>query len=326
MHIGFVYPDVPTWPKFRWAADAAANLGHEVSRIHSIPDLYAADEYCDLILFQQNSAGLCQADIIAFLCHKRKSLAVQWWFDLIVRDPAKPLAEQEQVKDKLDLMLFRAFDRVLVKEKSWIGEYQKLGINASYMDQACPSWMPACEHREKPEFDVLVAGRWGSDDYGQRRRDVNTLVDAGFKVAWAGQAEDGCPPGVTPLTWVPVDKLPEYASRARVVLAVDYRHDVEGYWSDRTYLFCGMGASVVRRQTPGVPNCGYAEYPTDHELPWLAKVCGLIYNAHRAGDSARERVMSAHTYEHRISEIIALCKNPLNQTSSNVPNVAAKSA
>jgi hypothetical protein len=300
--LALVYPERAKWPKWAWVADAARALGHDVRRVSTAIELREADRWADLVLFEHKNAGLNIADILA-VARLRKSRWVQWWFDLLATDAAQPLAEQGLVKAFLPVM--RAMDRVLVKERGLLTEYKALGVNAAYLDQGCPSAMRACAHRERPEFDVVIWGTAGSD-YRQRMADVRALVKRGFSTAWAGHPSGSLPRGVVPVPFFPALDLPKLASRAAVVLCVDRRHDLESYWSDRLWLALGMGACVVRRNTPGLapetPLYGY------QDAAELVEVVGRLKadpEARRAiGEAARRYTLSGHTYEHRLRELL----------------------
>jgi hypothetical protein len=166
------------------------------------------------------------------------------------------------------------------------------------------------------EWDVLVLG---SPGYAQRRADARALAAAGFRVLWAGMAaSDPVPPGVEWHPWVHPLKLPELVSRCGVVLGVDWRSDLPGYTSDRTYLACGMGACYVARYT----DCG-SDFPSASYSP-AAALAAWIYSStdelieivrlalsdvderRRRGQWSRQCVMERHTYKHRAEEIVNL--------------------
>jgi hypothetical protein len=210
----------------------------------------------------------------------------------------------------------RGMDIVFVKEKSLLDEYHQLGINAVWLDQACPADMPECEHCDRPEWDALVLGSTG---YAQRRADARALADAGFRVLWAGMASsDPVPPRVEWHPWVHPLKLPELVSRCGVVLGVDWRSDLPGYTSDRTYLACGMGACYIARYTdcgPAFPPASYSPaaalaawiYSSTDELIELVRLAtSNVDERRRRGQWSRQCVMERHTYKHRAEEIVNL--------------------
>ena len=328
MNVALVYPERPAWPKMRWVKDAIDSLGHRTRHVNTqgrnataiLEDVAAADAECDLILFCQKGFGLSAADLCD-LAEERRALWGQWWFDLLAVDHTLPLCEQSclrekdgggQYQDADMLRLMRMMDLVFVKERSLVRDYHALGVNARWLDQACPSWLGACEHASPPEFDVLVFGSRGMA-WRQRRRDAGDLVREGFTVAWAGHPDGDVPPGCQPLPFCPPEKLPELASRAAVVLCVDARHDVEGYWSDRLWLATGMGACVVRRFTPGLPGGVVAHTRLTSESAGLfysvRRLCGSPGLRRSLGTAARRYVMANHTYEHRVQELLEQCSN-----------------
>jgi len=214
MRIAFVYPDrAKRWPKFEWAREAAARLGHDTRAVRTAGDLREADAWAEVVLF---------------------------------------------------------------------------------------------EHRDTPEWDVLL---WGCvRGYRQRKGDVRALIDAGFRVAWAGHPSGVLPQGVEPLPWCEPLDLPALASRAAVVLGVSARNDIDGYWSDRFWLALGMGACLVHRATPGLPRHSpacYAVYRDEAELiDVVAELRSDRITRQWAGDIARRWVMDNHTYEHRVCEVL----------------------
>jgi hypothetical protein len=347
-------PDAVLVHKPTWVADGFRAAGHSVVLVNDLAGLRAADINCgagvspakekqagrlhhnlpcDLILFDHKASGLNRA-ALAEMAHCRLSLRertlcqghtfaerkttiwVQWWRDLIAMEPAKPLVEQDHFRAFASVM--RGMDIVFVKERSLLDEYHQLGINAHWLDQACPADMPACEHRrangdgfvlpERPEWDVLVLGSTG---YLQRRADARALADAGFRVLWAGMAaSDPVPSGVDWHPWVHPFKLPELASRCGVVLGVDWRCDLPGYTSDRTYLACGMGACYVARShhdaTPQTALAAWTYASTDELIEIVRIAMSDVDKRRRRGDESRRRVTERHTYAHRAEEIVNL--------------------
>ncbi|HEX7379644.1 MAG TPA: glycosyltransferase [Pirellulales bacterium] len=277
-----------------WVAAGFRAAGHDVRLVHDLAGVQAADAQCDLILFDHKASGMSRAGL-AELANKRRTrqllplpkgegtLWLQWWRDLIAVDPTKPLAEQDYIRSFGDIM--RGMNIVFVKERSLLDEYHALGINAHWLDQACPADMPACEHRERPAWDVLVLG---SPGYTQRRADARALADAGFRVLWAGMAaSDPVPPGVQWHPWVHPLELPKLASRCGVVLGVDWRSDLPGYTSDRAYLACGMGACYLAR-------CGHLPLPPDPQ----ADVPGGVFLPLPPGEGRGEGGLHLHTLDH----------------------------
>jgi hypothetical protein len=119
------------------------------------------------------------------------------------------------------------------------------------------------------------------------------------------------------LSFCPPELLPELASRAKIVLCCDYRHDIDGYWSDRLWIALGMGACVLRRTSPGLPvsetNYGvvpWIKYDDEYELDkYHVELLGEGAT-HRAelGAMARKWVMENHTYQHRCRELLEKCE------------------
>ena len=75
---------------------------------------------------------------------------MQWWFDLIANERGKPLVEQSSLghvdssgvwHESHWLRMMRVMDIVFVKERAYLSQYHDVGVNACWMDQACPSDM-----------------------------------------------------------------------------------------------------------------------------------------------------------------------------------------
>ena len=324
MRIAIVYPPRRAWPKMEWVAEAFSAIGHEVVRCHDIGGLHAASIECDLVVFEQRCAGLGYADV-AEIASGRHTRWVQWVFDLMATEqPSLPLAEQPnlghwttsktlEATDTLRRM--RLMDMVFVKERSLLGEYADLGVEARWLDQGCPSWMGECKHVERPEFDVCLFANFMTAAR-QRRGDVASLLRCRRSIVWAGHPGGDPPLGVRAISFVPPARLPDLASRAAVTLCVDQRHNLDGYRSDRLWLALGMGACVVRRRSPGQPvtQGRYLDYP---DADYLAgEVDALLMHPDKRaalGREARRYVMRSHTIEHRCREIlreIEKCEHP----------------
>ncbi len=319
MKLAVARPGHDKWPKFDWVAKAGEALGHQVQRFTFKDDLVSVDAENDVLLFSHKSSGIGAPDIVkAEPGHS--AIWVTWQFDLMALEVNKPLAEspafnkwtsQKKWEPTDNLRCLRAMDYVGVKERGLLKEYAALGVNAFWMDQGCPSNMPQCEHREIPEWDVLFFGCDGGDRR-LRKQDVSSLLAEGFTVAWAGHVGAGIPSGVLPLSFCPALELPMLASRAAVVLGVDFRHDLEGYWSDRVWLALGMGACHVRRHTDGLPGLPMSVYQTSEEL--IKHVSELRADRgcrETTGQLARSIVMKHHTYESRLEEL--LCSLPIRK-------------
>jgi hypothetical protein len=301
--------------KLGWVADGFSSASHEVTRVHDLAGVCAADAECELLLFDQKAAGLSRCELTELASAPHRALWVQWWRDLVALEPHKELAEQPYLRSFGSLM--RAMDIVFVKERTLLNEYASLGIDARWLDQACPAEMPACTHPERPDWDVLVLG---STAYDQRRQDAAALATAGYRVLWTGLAgRDPVPAGVEWQPWRhPLVELPQLVNRCAVVLGVDWCCDLPGYTSDRTYLAAGMGACYVARYTdygcdspPGVysPAAAVASWIYYDRKSLLNVVRAALADRaerRRRGADARALVMARHTYRRRAEEIAEL--------------------
>ena len=320
MHVAIISskPNATLVDKLAWVADGFRAAGHEVVRMHDMAGVKEADEQCEMLLFDQKTAGLSVAELTELAREPRTATWVQWWRDLVAIEPKASLVEQPFVRSFGRLM--QAMDLVLVKERSMRDEYASLGIRAAWLDQACPEDMPPCNPAEHLEWDVLVLG---STAYNQRRQDAAALVAAGFRVAWAGlPGREPVPSGIEWRPWLhPTQELPQLLGRAAIVLGVDFRSDVPGYTSDRSYLAAGMGACYVARVTDyGADSAPAAASPAAELAAWIYDDRESLVNVVRTamadpGESrrraARSRalVMSRHTYRRRAEQIVELVRS-----------------
>lgn len=307
-----VYQPRRRWPKFRWVHEALSRTPNvEVVHARTLAEVRDADATCDVLLFEHKCP--VEENALADMAPTRKAFWCQWWFDLLAQRPDIPLDQQPTLMACPDeptpwLKTMRLMNLCLVKERSMLAEFGELGVTAEWMDQACPSNMPACEHRENPEFDVLVVGS-GGPMWKQRRDDVAALLGGGCRVLWCGHPSGTSPPlGCHPESWVDPLELPKQMSRCAVALSVDCRSDLDGYWSDRLWLLLGMGACVLHRRGGSAVRHTPA-YNSHHELVEQMRV--LVHNGadfcRAFGATQRQAVMSAHTYEHRVKEVLELC-------------------
>jgi hypothetical protein len=317
-----------------WVSKAFSAIGHDVCQAHSINELAEADEDCDLVVFEQRCAGLNYADV-AEVASGRRTTWVQWVFDLMATEPGLQLGEQPNLGHRTTsatweatdtLRMMRLMDLVFVKERGLLAEYANLGVEARWLDQACPSWMGECRHSSSPEFDVCLFANF-TTAARQRRVDVQSLLRCRRSIVWAGHPGGDAPPGVRAIGFVPVERLPELASRAAVTLCVDQRHDLDGYVSDRLWLALGMGACVVRRASPGLPGSPGEYYGVYDDGDCLSDVVGALLACvdHRqlVGRGARQYVMANHTYEHRCQELLREVEKCRHQTSGSAAAATA---
>ena len=312
--------------KFVFVADALRAEGHDVTHCQTNAEVEAADERCDVMLFEQrNPASICLADFIRRCQKPHNGYWIQWQFDLAVFDDSLPIEKQPGIEPYIDVM--RGMDLVLVKERDRLDEYFAAGVKAKWFDQACPSSMAQAVLKADPELDVILWGSAARPLWGQRWRDAETLVKAGFKVAWAttdGNLPDGIYrlPGCQPL------ELPSLIERAKVVLCVDARQDIPGYWSDRIWLAAGAGACIVRRfgsvDGHGGGNLPAMGYGSDAMLiSAVRELCDSFDKRIRYGDFARRMTFANNLYEHRVRELMNYAHGQTHKGHENpdVPSV-----
>lgn len=300
--------------KTGWIVEPLRACGHDVRRVTDLTGIAIADRECDVLLFDHKHAGVNWNSLAQMGKRRsRRSIWIQWYRDLIATSRTASLEQQENMLIFGKVM--RGMDLVLVKERSLLDEYRALGISARWFDQACPADMPQCEHRDNPEWDVLVLG---SVDYPQRYADAQALARAGFRVLWASPPGSmTLPEGCKGNRWVhPTTELPELASRSAVVLGVDWRCDLPGYTSDRSYLVAGMGACYIARVSDyddgsvgGSPAAQLAAWVYDDQASMLEVVRQALSQPEerkRRGEAARKLVMSRHTYHNRAAELCGI--------------------
>lgn len=283
MQIGFVYTHNPDWPKSLWVHHALERLGHEVHVVRSLDEFNHSDSVCDLILFQHKNAGL-NPNALLLKAKSKRSIWVQWWFDLVFLDQGKPLHEQPMFRSHGGLM--RCMDIVFVKEAAEILQYRNEGVNAEYLDQGATQELPQ-RGEGVIRWDFLLWGQGGAD-YRQRAQDAMFLVDQGYRVAWA--CNTGVPHGVESLPWTRPQELHSLCSQAHAVLSVDRRNDVEGYVSDRFWMAASMGCLIFKRYSPGFVSGPFVEYRNHEELlsqsiRLLRKPADKFQNAHSTPSS-----------------------------------------
>lgn len=303
MEIGISYSVTQNWPKMEWVATAFERLGHTVRRIHEREQLVPALQECDLAVFAMKSIGGRWPNVEQAL-KSRTCPVAYWWFDLVATEPGVPIRNQPIFQSFR--RMFQASDLVLVKEHGCLDEYRSEGVNAFYLDQGVLSDFPEALPEPK-EWDVLL---WGQSNnyYHQRNRAVQALLDAGFSVAWASDS-GSLPKGVVRLPWTPAMELHRLAAKARCVLSVGRRNDVEGYVSDAFWMAVGMGSCVVRQKTPGIPDGPYLTYGNHTELVdsvlWVKAHPHLVEDE---GRRARAWALTEHSLEKRAGDLIRLAK------------------
>ena len=297
MQIGLVYQDRKRWDKFRWVHQALERLGHDVFRCTSFSDVLHYNDTCDLMLFEQRNAGLCEYDLLK-IRKNPQGIWAQWWFDLLSRDDWHLLEAFGKIMSKMDV----CYTKHPVSEVD-------CRIATTYLDQGCPSDLPACEHREDPEFDAMIVGSM-TKHYPGRQIAAHMLASAGLRVAVAGEGGT-IPRGVENLGWVDPFDLPAAFSRAAVVVHIDITNKVPGYRSDSFWLKMGAGACVVAQAFDG-NSAASIGLPTNHAvysepLVLLTAVEELRRDVNLRrdwGEAARRYTMRERTYETQCAELI----------------------
>lgn len=275
--------------RIEWIAQALVRMGHTVVRPANVREAVEACATCSLVVFEQEGAGYTPVEWQQLSVAKR-SPWVQWWFNL---------AEGSDAHDTM-----RRMDLTLVRERDRLADYQRLGIRAEWIEQACPSTIGVAEHHEAPDWDVLVLANRDTDEL----RDVRLLVDEGYSVAWWSFSEHlHVPHGVQSLEAIPVAEFTDLASRTCVVLGVDHRPWIAGALNDAEILALGAGTCLVRPFREGLPPLTLFTYDSqDRLLSLLSELRQSVETRRSLGELARRQVLEAHTYEHRIAQIIKM--------------------
>lgn len=275
--------------RFEWIAQAFRRMGHTVVRPANFGEAAAACAACALVVFEQEDAGFTTAEWQQ-LSVAKKSPWVQWWFNL---------ADGAHYQD-----VMRRMDLSLVRERDRLADYHRLGIRAEWIEQACPATIGAAEHHEAPDWDVLVLANRDTDEL----RDVRLLVDEGYSVGWWSFSEHlHVPHGVESLEAIPVAEFTDLASRTCVVLGVDHRPWIAGALNDAEILALGAGTCLVRPFREGLPPLTLFTYDSQERLlSLLSELRQSVETRRSLGELARRQVLEAHTYEHRIAQILTL--------------------
>lgn len=307
MKIACVYPEKPLWPKMKNVEKAFASMRrHSVVHVQTPAELKQADKEVDLCVFMHKSPGIRWPNLRP-IAKSRQSAWVQWWFDLMVMDSGKALRDQVYFKQFRPVL--KEMDVVFVKERGLLADYKAEGVNAVYLDQGCPSDIKEINRGEDKLWDVLLWGQSGWE-YLQRTKDAGALVLSGIRVAWASNAAN-FPETIEHLPWTHPDELPFLASKAKCVLSVDLRSDVDGYCSDRFWQACGMGCCVLSRRLQQSSDEPYLYYRNRDELVRFVSETIRLDNYDQMGMRARSWVMAEETIEHKCREVIRLASAPI---------------
>jgi len=274
-------------------ARAAQSLGWTV-RIGKEPDF----DWPDVLLFNHKWTQALPA------CRPKKVL---WSFDLIARDPSRPIAEQPHFRGDI----WRTMDLVLVKEASLLKEYRALGINAHWMDQAC--WPPENIGRSftpKHPCDVGFPGSGYSE--GGRYKLIDALTQQFNVHVWSHDNKSWSGHNAVVHAGLYDGDLGQVAVDASVIIGINYRNDIQGYWSNRIWQILGVGGCFVTHRVPGLEkfvtdgvHC--VLYDTVEDA--VQKIDNLLKQPHIRLRIAHQGCILAHseqTYWHRLHTLEGL--------------------
>lgn len=268
---------------------AAAALGWPV-RMSDRPDY----EWPDVLLFThawQEPVPSC------------RPVTVQWWFDLLWRDPTRALEAQERWRPEV----MRTMDIVLLKERAHLDACGRAGLNAAYLDQAC--WPPLHEVGAAPrEPDVDVAFPGACYDEGGRLDVIRALARRHRVGVWSSDPRwHDLPVAVHPPVYG--TGWSDIVARSAIVLGTNYRNDVDGYWSNRVWCALGAGGFFLTRRVPGLADVvidGVHCVMFDTVADAMDKAAYYLEHPHQRRRIARQGQVHAwmnHTYAHRLREL-----------------------
>lgn len=142
----------------------------------------------------------------------------------------------------------------------------------------------------------------------ERERAVGELMKAGIDVGVVGGGWAGGFPVIGTCT---VKEQVHVWKKAKVGLSISNIFDVERYYSDRQLISMASGTPIITRTFPGIDEEFSEEetlrYEAAHQLPPLVKHL-LADDALRAriGARGRQKVISEHTWFHRILDLLPL--------------------
>lgn len=195
------------------------------------------------------------------------------------------------------IALARCFDHTFVAQKRFVDALERQsGVRTTWLPLAFPSEF-ADRYSAHKDLDLAFVGSVDPRLYPGRSRALGLLG------ALAATAETG--------SATPSDMMERYG-RAKVVFNQCANADL----NMRFFEAMGSGAVLLTDSKPGLhvdelfeDGVHYLSYADEQDM--LAKFKMVLRDPVRCrsiGDAARERVLSQHTYDHRVEQIVQTCR------------------
>jgi len=199
---------------------------------------------------------LCPDKPIYFIQHDLMEANISSTATMEQRSPASlPTQHIQQARD---------CDAYFSKEIGWRKDYEKEGVNFIYWpEDACPDfyekvdtttedYQHKCQILELTrEYPVVFTGTWS--DMGINRAEyLKPIRDALDLTIFSLNPDAWQERGYKAQSGMWDDNYAYLVSKAKINLALDWRHDIEGYWSDRIAQILGAGGFVLAKYTLGM--------------------------------------------------------------------------
>lgn len=234
-----------------------------------------------------------------------RPVKVQWFFDLVWRYCTQPLDSQHL----WNWPTMKSMDLVLLRERGLFPIYKRRGINVRYLDQAC--WAPMFRvplAHYNPIADVAFTGSCYEE--GGRLSLLQHMASRFNVHVWS---KDKRWKDFKKITWHPEGlydgRMRTLGSKAKLSVAINYRNDIDGYWSNRMWLLMASGVCMLVHYVPGledvVEDGKHCVFFDSHGQ------CLSLARKYLDDDSARARIadagrvlaLSKHSYENRLEEL-----------------------
>jgi spore maturation protein CgeB len=221
--------------------------------------------------------------------------------------------DSEGLSDEKLLRYGRLVDYLFITNNSQLAELQSLGVkNPIFCMQGCDP----DDHRIIPTkkrkwaSDVAFIGRPNKDN----RINLLQAVNQRFHLkAWGGRWKD------YGLTCLKIRVYPKEFGRicyaTKIILGCDQYHDMEGYFSNRTWITMGFGGFLLTNYVPGLENI----FTKGEHLEWYRsqEECLDLIDYYLKHEHQRKKIaQSGYEYVHKnrpwdvvIEEIISRVEN-----------------
>jgi len=184
--------------------------------------------------------------------------------------------------------------------------YLQIGLDWEEDVLGEPPWTPPFR---VPDV-VFCGGYYGESFPGTKDRLEACRALAGASLDFGVVSPTGWPAGVPVVGACHVKQQHHVWKRARVCINSNHFNDIELYYSDRQIISMASGKPLVCQYVPGLER----EFSNGEHLLWYKSTEELVQNvrglladvtaAERVGRAGRDLVCAAHTWEHRIRQIL----------------------